>query len=162
MSADDPQTERDEEDPQAQLAAALARSRTHGRAALSEALACLGALLDAASLATTGVPADANGLLQSLMRSLADVAQGLAPEGAGAPLVDAVAAALDEEIERWERRAEDDPDARAVLRAFLGVREVLWELGVRRQSGTRARAPVVVRPRQRVQRVPVQGASPSA
>ncbi len=38
---------------------------------------------------------------------------------------------LDDEIGRWETRGRDDPEARAVLRAFLGVREILWEFGLR-------------------------------
>jgi hypothetical protein len=165
LSADDPHIERDDsqpDDPAAALEAALARSRRHARAALSEALACLRALLDAASLATQGVPAEGHGLLRQLARTLGDAAEGLAPEVDGTEIIDAVATALDEEIARWEVRAEGDPDARAVLRAFLGVREVLWELGVRRDRGTRARGPAVVRPRERVQRVHVQGAPPSA
>ncbi|MDZ7632890.1 MAG: hypothetical protein U5K74_16510 [Gemmatimonadaceae bacterium] len=37
-----------------------------------------------------------------------------------------------------EMRARHDPEARAVLRAFLGVREILWEFGLR----PRAEAPV--------------------
>jgi hypothetical protein len=165
LSADDPHIEHDEsapEDPSAALEAALARSRGHARAALSEALACLRALLDAASLATHGVPAEGHGLLRRLATALADAAEGLAPEVDGTEIIDAVAAALDEEIARWEVRAEGDPDARAVLRAFLGVRELLWELGIRRDRGTRARGPAVARPRERVQRVHVQAAPPSA
>lgn len=171
MSADDPHLERDEhdtKDPSDELQAALERSRRHARTAISEALACLGALLDAASLATSGAPADAHGLLRQLAATLADAAAGLAPAGKGDELVDTVAAALDDEIARWERRAETDPDARAVLRAFLGVRELLWELGVRRQGGTRARGTRVARPQrqeqrqQRVQRVHVQGAGSGA
>ena len=43
---------------------------------------------------------------------------------------------LEAEIERWEARAGDDPEARAVLRAFLGLRELLWEFGIR-PSGSR-------------------------
>jgi hypothetical protein len=86
-----------------------------------------------------------------------------------------IAEALDAEIARWEERAKHDADARSVLRAFLGLREVLWELGVRasfaqraegerRPSGGHARAddarsrstePAASRPR--VQRVAVQG-----
>jgi hypothetical protein len=52
------------------------------------------------------------------------------------PLLDA----LDHEVERWENRARDDVEARSVLRAFLGLREILWELGMRRTTaGTGAR-----------------------
>jgi hypothetical protein len=89
-----------------------------------------------------------------------------------APLLSALAEALDAEIARWEARARDDAEARAVLRAFLGVRELLWELGLRRRdsapagpeaerraptSGAASRSPRPVRRRARVQRVPVEG-----
>ena len=165
MSAEDPQLEHDEgapEDPAAALDAALARSREHARAAVSETLSCLRALLDAASLATSGVPAEGHGLLRQLASALGDAAEGLTPNVDGNEIVEAVAAALDDEIVRWEVRAEGDPDARAVLRAFLGVRELLWELGIRRDRNTRARGPSVARPREGVQRVHVRGAPPSA
>ena len=54
--------------------------------------------------------------------------------------------ALDAEIARWETKARQDADARAVLRAFLGVRELLWELGMRpsapaAEDGQEAAAP---------------------
>ena len=74
-----------------------------------------------------------------------------------------LAEALDLEIERWERRAREDPDARAVLRAFLGVRELLWELGIRPQpkrgAADEAQSPPKRKSkgkrRRRVERVPV-------
>ena len=130
-------------------------------------------MLDAAALASSGLPSDASRLLAPLAQLLESLAQGLAPDSAAvsAPLLAALADALDAEIARWEARARDDAEARAVLRAFLGVRELLWELGVRRpqrrrKSRCRARrlrsvqgphAPHPVRRRPRVQRVPVQG-----
>ena len=101
----------------------------------------------------------------------------------GEALVAALADALDAEIARWQARSTEDPDARAVLRAFLGLRELLWELGVRpratgeaasseprgaagsagppgagaarpRSAARGAREP---RPGPRVQRIPVEG-----
>ena len=59
------------------------------------------------------------------------------------PLLASIAEALDIEIARWEKRARDDLDARAVLRAFLGLREILWEFGVRpgRRNARSADAP---------------------
>jgi hypothetical protein len=147
---------------------ALARARRHARAALAEALGALHALLDAASLIASGEPAEARRLLAPLAHALealgADL-DGAAREGQAA-LLDALAEALDAEIARWEARARDDADARAVLRAFLGVRELLWELGVRRpQPGAHSGpGPARVRPkparsarRPRVQRVRVEG-----
>jgi len=146
---------------------ALERARQHARAAVAEALYALHALFDAASLATTGVPAEAQRGLASLARTLEDVA-GAFGAGEGASLLVAVVDALDAEITRWEERAAHDPDARAVLRAYLGVRELLWELGVRRPpsaasgsqepNGARpvARADAVRR-RTTIQRVPLEG-----
>ncbi len=155
-------------------AEALARARQHARSAASEAVAAVHALLDAAALATSGLPSEANGLLAPLARVLEQVSAGLAPDSdaVSAPLLSALAEALDAEIARWELRARDDAEARAVLRAFLGVRELLWELGLRRREpaagapdaaprapapGAAPRAPRAVRRRARVQRVPVQG-----
>ena len=120
------------------------------------------------------LPSEASRLLAPLAQLLENLAQGLAPDSdaLSAPLLEALADALDAEIARWEARARDDAEARAVLRAFLGVRELLWELGLRR--GARAPdapgaapgdpgpahgppTPRPVRRRPRVQRVPVQG-----
>jgi hypothetical protein len=134
---------------------ALARARRHARASLAEAVATLRALLDAASLAGAGVPSDEQQRLSGIAATLDALAAQIAPDGAsdGAPLLAAVYEALDDEIERWEERSRDDPDARPVLRAFLGLREILWELGVRpSQSGGGAEPPRGPR----VQRVPVE------
>ena len=146
---------------------ALALALAHGRAAAAEALAAIHALLDAATLATSGEPSASHGLLGPVARTLEGLAADLDAQRADAsgPLLASLAAALDAEIARWEERAVDDRDARAVLRAFLGLRELLWEIGVRptrpadatprrrepqRSARPRARAP-------RVQRVPVEG-----
>ena len=140
---------------------ALASAAQHARAALSETLAALHALLDAASLASSGQPAQTRRLLGPLARILEGLAADLQGAGGDAlPLVSAIAEALDAEIERWELRAGDDADARAVLRAFLGLRELLWEFGVRRPGppgdpGPRPAAARRARPR--VQRVRVEG-----
>ena len=80
-------------------------------------------------------------------------------------LLSSFAEALDAEIDRWEKRSQKDPTARAVLRAFLGVRELLWEMGVRthqergrRQQPTAASTDGRQRARPaRVQRVRVEG-----
>ncbi len=150
---------------------ALERARDHGRAAVAEALCALHALMDAASFATTGAPAEAHRGLGPLSRALEDLASAFGG-GDGASLLGAVADALDAEIARWEQRATEDPDARAVLRAYLGVRELLWELGVRRpasaegesqepnraRAGTRGAArPDTSRRRTAIQRVPLEG-----
>lgn len=112
---------------------ALDRARRHGLTAFAEGVAALRALVDAASLASTGVVGAAHAPLADVLRWV-DAAGMRARSEAGVPgalWVDTVADALDDEIERWETRARQDPEARAVLRAFLGVREILWEFGVR-------------------------------
>ncbi len=121
---------------------ALARAQRHAQAAIAEALAAVGALLDASSLALSGEAATSNALLGPIARIL----DGLRAEfdestttGEVAALLRSIADALDAEIARWEARAETDPEARAVLRAFLGLRELLWEFGIRRESNPNER-----------------------
>jgi hypothetical protein len=115
-----------------EIEAALARARRHGRAAAGESALALRALLDALSLVTQGVPSDASRWLAFAAGALDDAARGLGRDAPGdASLVGAISEALDAEIRRWEARAGVDRDARAVLRAYLGLREILWELGLR-------------------------------
>ncbi len=148
---------------------ALARAGEHARSALRETLATVHALLDAASLLTSGEPSEAHRLLGPIARLL----QGLGAELDGdseeaAALLRALAEALDSEISRWEDRARDDDEARSVLRAFLGLRELLWEVGVRRDGDAgKGGKPGARKPRKagrptkpkgpRVRRVPVEG-----
>jgi hypothetical protein len=138
---------------------ALSRARRHARAAAAEGLEAVRALLDAAALATPGVPAGAHRLLALASDALEDLAATLGAEDRGAreSLGRALAEALDAEIARWEARARGDTEARAVLRAFLGLRELLWELGVRPDGGERARGAAPARKRRKVEHVPVQG-----
>jgi hypothetical protein len=123
--------------PPESAAEALARARRHTHSAIAEALAAIRALLDASSLALTGEASAANAILGPLARIL----EGLRAEfdenattGEAAALLRSIAEALDAEIARWEKRAETDPEARSVWRAFLGLRELLWEFGIRRES----------------------------
>lgn len=136
---------------------ALARAAHHARAAGAELVAALRALLDAASLAASGQPGE-DGRLAPLALVLDEIQGLLTPDVGAGTLAAAIAEALDAEIARWEERGSDDPDARAVLRAFLGLRELLWEMGVRADAGRagprkRGRGPR----RGRLQRVPVEG-----
>jgi len=145
---------------------ALARARGHSRAAAAEALAALRSLLDAASLAAAGTPAKHNRGLAALTRLLDDLSTQLGSDtGLPESLVTAIAEAVDVEIARWEQRAREDANARAVLRAFLGLREVLWEFGVKasegaegedKSPGSKSNGPGTRR-RPRVQRVRVEG-----
>lgn len=120
---------------------ALQRAALHGRRACAEALEAVRALLDAASLGFTGQSAEHNASLAVFSQFLSDLSTRLAvPEPDIAPLI---LDALNHEINRWEAQSKDDPEARAVLRAFLGVREILWEFGVRSSEtgSTREAAP---------------------
>jgi len=160
-------------DPPERATEAFARAQRHTRAAIAEALAAARALLDASSLALSGEASASNALLAPIARIL----EGLRAEfdesattGEAAALLRSIAEALDTEIARWETRAETDPEARAVWRAFLGVRELLWEFGIRRESdasgsgekSTRAarkkgRSTSTRRKQPRVQRVTIEG-----
>ena len=146
----------DETEPGGETAAeALARAGRHGRAAVAETVAALRALLDAAALAAGGRDAGAGGLAplaQGLDAARAWLEHGAEPEAER--LLEAVLDALDEEITRWDARSREDPEARAVVRAFLAVRELLFELGVRRGGG--APDPEGGAPGG-LQRVPVEG-----
>ncbi len=131
---------------------ALRRSASHARKAMAEALLAAHALLDAVAIAATGRAASAAaededeesaaaalGKLARRIESTADTLRGGEPDVPEA-WARAVLGALDGEIARWEKRSQDDRDARAVLRAFLGLREILWEFGLRddEQSQTRS------------------------
>ena len=166
-------TQRDEAETSERASEAVARAQRHAYAAIAEALAAVGALLDASSLALSGEAATSNALLGPIARIL----DGLRAEfdestttGEVAALLRSIADALDAEIARWEARAETDPEARAVLRAFLGLRELLWEVGIRRESDAnpsgktstrvarkKGRSTSTRRKPPRVQRVTVEG-----
>jgi len=122
------------------VAEALERARQHSRAAATEATAAVRALLDAAALGATGSTSGNIPALQSVRGSLDDLHRWLEGGQASTGVVIALAEALETEIRRWETRGAEDEEARAVLRAFLGLRELLWELGVRTPAGSPAAA----------------------
>lgn len=134
---------------------ALARARRHGRAAASEGLAALQALLEAGAL-SAGRAVD-EGSLATLRDTLARVRRWLDPEGGrdAASVLDGVSQALDEEIQRWEEKSKDEPDARTILRAFLAVREVVWEF-TSRTDGAVAQAGSATAS-ETPRRIPVEG-----
>lgn len=152
---------------------ALSRARNHARVAAAESVAALQALLDAMALGLSGRAAEGDAILGPLSSSLEELRALIAPEDSrfGASLLSALFDALDAEIARWEVRSREDPNARSVLRAFLGVREILWEISSRGQeamSSSRDGGPKAggrkpssgtgrSRRRSRVQRVPVEG-----
>ena len=113
---------------------ALSRARKHLRSATLEGLEATSALLDAA-LRTAGIDdTDPRSFAGELRASLNDLLAAVRTDGAlrfPSALADPVLAALDAEIARWEARSAKDAASRPVLRAFLALRELLWELGVR-------------------------------
>ena len=158
--------------PPSTAAEALAEARRHGQQAAASFALALRALLDAATLAARGEPA-AGGRLAPLAEAL-ERAAGWLGEGGEPPgdaVLRALADGLDAEIARWEAKSREDPEARSVLRAFLAVREVLFEMssrfGARREpesaapdADTDERPPRASRPRRsrrRVERVAVEG-----
>jgi hypothetical protein len=116
---------------------ALQRARAHLHQATLEGLEAARALLEV-GLHTSGL-ADASGdsLLENLQHSLESLITGIRENASFVlprALAEPLAAALESEIKRWEHRSQTDPDARPVLRAFLGLRELLWELGLGRDA----------------------------
>lgn len=125
---------------------ALRRARTHLRNSTLEGLEATRALLEAATHASglTTNSADSmvgqlQGQLEDLISALRNNASFVMPRALAEPLE----AAVDAEIKRWEERSRTDPDARLVLRAFLGMRELLWEFSTRSDG---ARDPVEPQP----------------
>ena len=111
---------------------ALAQSRQHARLALSEVLRSISCLIDAAALA---LGAGQNPILDSgwtsLVNAIDEVARKLAGVQVNEPRAEGVSeilAALEQEILRWEDRATHDAHAQAVLIAFVGLREMVWEM----------------------------------
>ena len=159
-----------ERTPPSSPAEALAEARAHARRAAAEAAAALRALLDAGTLAARGELAAA-GRLAPLAEALERLSAWLSPEGESDAdaVLRALADGLDAEIARWEAKSREDPEARSVLRAFLAVREVLWELGSRFAATNPAAAEETPaddaaerparrrRARRRVERVAVEG-----
>lgn len=118
---------------------ALRRARSHLQTATLEGLQAARALLDVAVHGSGLTDAAEDGLVAELRRSLDELIAAIrrnAPFSLPTQLTEPLSSALDAEIERWERRSRTDPDARPVLRAFLGLRELLWEIGVGRDPAS--------------------------
>ena len=113
---------------------ALQRAAGHARRACAEALEAVRALLDAASLGLTGQTAEKHAAFAMFSQFLADLSGRIAVKETD--IVPLILDALGHEISRWEARSKDDPEARSVLRAFLGLREIIWEFGVQGSGKT--------------------------
>ena len=119
---------------------ALQRARAHLQQATLEGLEAARALVQAAMHTSGLAGASAESLVGNVQRSLEELIATLRENGTfilPAVLAEPLTAALEAEIKRWEERSRTDPDARPVLRAFLGLRELLWELGLRREPPAR-------------------------
>jgi hypothetical protein len=117
---------------------AIDRARRHLRNAARESLEASRALVDAALLAGSrfggeddigrgGLAGEVKRALDAWIAALESDKPFRMPEALAEPLRRAVQT----EIDRWEKRSIEDESARPVLRAFLGLRELLWELGMR-------------------------------
>ncbi len=156
----------------------LRRARGHLGRAATEALEAARALLETAlranglhAVAPESLAGEIGRSLDALISALRDGTPFRLPPALAAPLF----RALEAEILRWETRSKNDPDARPVLRAFLGLREILWEFGVRapnesapapdaRREGTRqtssrrnAQDEKTPRGQERIQRFDIEG-----
>jgi hypothetical protein len=116
---------------------AVDRARRHLRNAARESLEASRALVDAALLAgnMVGVEGDDRGGLAGQAKSALDAwiaaLESDQPFRMPEALAEPLRRAIQTEIDRWEKRSAEDESARPVLRAFLGLRELLWELGMR-------------------------------
>ena len=117
---------------------ALERSLQHAGLALSEGVLAARALLDVASLGISGESAEDRPNLAEFARTLDQIADALAGKSPSlrAAILGVLLDAIESEIARWEVRSNSDEDARSVLRAFIGLREILWEMGIRRDPPT--------------------------
>jgi hypothetical protein len=143
----------------------MARAARHARRAAAEGAAALRALLDAAALVADAAPAAESRWFATAAELLDGFERSARGDDEGSTeILAALASALDSEIRRWEQRSRVDAEARAVLRALLGVRELLWELGVRDvdaapPAAKGASEPARARPRSAA-RDPFAGAEP--
>jgi len=114
---------------------ALARGLQHARNSASEALLAARALMDALSILLADQPVARHAEPSSPIAHVAEAIERWArtlrgpTEAPDSPGLPAILEAVEIEIARWQERARSDTDARTVLRAFLGVREILWEFG---------------------------------
>ena len=133
---------------------ALGRAREHLRTSTLEGLEATRALLEAAMHASGLTATSPDSMLRQLQDQLEELISVLRNSASFAlprALAEPLSAAIDAEIKRWEQRSESDPDARLVLRAFLGMRELLWEISVR---GDDPRDPAGPRPNTRPRQSP--------
>ena len=101
-------------------AQALQRARAHALRAVGEALAAAQAIVDAASIGVAGRKDAAHPVLRGLSELLDEQSRRLREDGSQVPVpvMTAILDALDQEIARWEKRAERDAALHGLLSAF--------------------------------------------
>lgn len=128
-----------------ELDEAVSRARKHLLTAWTEGIEAAQALLEAAGIATDRAGSTSGRATQPsappasdpLRAGLDDLMSALRRAGLLQPppaLMQALSEALEREVRRWEARSRSDPEARLVLRAFLVLRELAWELGMSRET----------------------------
>jgi len=135
-----------------ELDAAVSRAREHLRSAWTEGLEAARILFEAAGSATDRGDPDSGRAPRSaappasdpFRAGLDDLVKALRRAGLLQPppeLMQSLSEAIEHEIRRWEGRSRSDPEARLVLRAFLLLRELAWELGMSRDTPDAGGAP---------------------
>jgi len=119
----------------------------------------LRSLLDAASLTMSQQAANDHTVFAPLAQMLDGWSDrlGTTDEDIGRLILDA----LEVEIQRWEARSTQEEEARSVLRAFLGLREFLWELGIRPTPADTAKGSDDVAPQNASDDAPTSPSKPS-
>jgi len=133
---------------------ALERARAHLLRATLEGIEAARALLEAAVRSSGLTEASEDSITENLQRTLENLRTALRENASFVfprRFAEPLAEALEVEIKRWERRSQIDEDARPVLRAFLGLRELLWDLGMRRE-GAPTTTPSTPEPESKTQR----------
>ena len=156
-------SERPARPPRAPVDAAEALARARTRVAASKRSLAAHALLDAAALRAAGCPPTPavcwlrGAAAQSLARGWRPI-----PRRVGSAALGARRSARRGSRALGSARARD-AEARAVLRAFLGVRELLWEFGLRRRGERRCARRIRARRRGSRPRLagPASGAPPA-
>mgnify|MGYP005838151535 CR=1 FL=1 len=117
----------------------VARAREHLLSAWTEGVEAARSLFEAAGIATERTEPTAGSATRSsappetdpLRAGLDDLVGALRRAGLLQPppaMMQSLSEALEHEVRRWETRSRTDPEARLVLRAFLVLRELSWEL----------------------------------
>ena len=134
-----------------ELDQAVSRARGHLLSAWTEGVEAARCLLEATGIATDRAEPTAGRAKRPpgprasdpLDTGLDDLLKAVRRAGLLQPppeLMQSLSEAIEHEVRRWEARSQSDPEARLVLRVFLVLRELSWELGVSRGTSDAGRA----------------------